>query len=327
MTVDARILIALRAAGTGSVSGAEMALSLGISRAAVWARIQDLRKLGFDVSASPHLGYRLLSSPDCLLADDLLSRLGLTRVVGRQIQVFRETTSTNDIVERLAQDGLKEGVVVFAEGQTKGRGRLGRKWHSPAGKGLWFSVLLRPSIRPQEATRIMVGAATALARAIRKSTGVTVEIKWPNDILVRGRKVAGMLMEISAELDTIRHVVLGTGIDVNLGPEHFSGDLRSTATSLQMEAGRPIDRAELAAAILRELDADYTRIVSGRFEAVVAEWQSLCSTLGHFVSIRMGDRVIRGHADSLDSDGSLLVRTQDSRLEKITGGDVTLVKK
>ena len=128
MTIDAQILNALRAAGEGAVSGAELSEALRVSRAAIWARIEELRSLGYDIQASPHLGYQLVSAPDALHADDLTSRLGKTKVVGRDIRVFQETTSTNDVIEKLARDGVKEGVVVFAESQTRGRGRLGRKW-------------------------------------------------------------------------------------------------------------------------------------------------------------------------------------------------------
>ena len=169
MTTDAQILTALRAVNDGGVSGAELSQRLGISRAAIWARIEELRALGYDIEASPHLGYRLVSAPDVLHADDLLARLGKTKVVGRDIRVFQETSSTNDVAEKLARDGVKEGVVVFAESQTRGRGRLGRKWTSPSKRGLWFSVLLRPAVRPQEATRLTIASATALARAVPKS--------------------------------------------------------------------------------------------------------------------------------------------------------------
>ena len=166
MTTDAKILSALRANADG-VSGAELAEQLGISRAAVWARIEELRSLGYEIEAGPHFGYRLISAPDALHADDLLARLGKTKVVGRDIRVFEQTTSTNDVIEKLARDGVKEGAVVFAESQTKGRGRLGRKWISPARKGLWFSILLRPDLRPQETTQLTVASATALRRAIQ----------------------------------------------------------------------------------------------------------------------------------------------------------------
>src|SRR5882762_5684300 len=235
MTTAAQILSALRSAANEGVSGAELSQKLGISRAAIWARIEELRKLGYDIEASPHLGYQLVSSPDVLHADDLLSRLGKTKVVGRDIRVFEETTSTNDVIEKLARDGVKEGVVVFAESQTKGRGRLGRKWISPAKKGLWFSVLLRPNLRPQEITQLTVASATALRRAIQSHTGLKPEIKWPNDVLVHGKKVAGILTELSGELDHVRYVILGIGVDVNLSPGEFPPDLRKLATSLKAE--------------------------------------------------------------------------------------------
>src|SRR2546421_3679104 len=207
VTIDSEILTALRSANDEGVSGAELSQRLRISRAAVWARIEELRSLGYDIVASPHRGYRLLNVPDVLHADDLLSRLGKARSVGRDIRVFQETTSTNDVVEKLARDGVKEGVVVFAEAQTKGRGRLGRKWISPARKGLWFSVLLRPRLRPQAVTQLTIAAATALVRAIHSETGLTLEIKWPNDICIHGKKVAGILTELNAELDTVKYVI------------------------------------------------------------------------------------------------------------------------
>ena len=250
MTTDAKILTALRANSDG-VSGAEIAEQLGVTRAAIWGRIEELRQLGYDIEAGPHFGYRLVSAPDALHADDLLARLGKTKIVGRDIRVFEQTTSTNDVIEKLARDGVKEGAVVFAESQTKGRGRLGRAWMSPARKGLWFSVLLRPDLRPQETTRLTVASAAALRRAIQSETGLDPEIKWPNDILIRGKKVAGILTELSAELDRVKHVILGIGVDVNLGANEFPAELRKTATSLKIESGKAISRPELATAILR----------------------------------------------------------------------------
>jgi BirA family biotin operon repressor/biotin-[acetyl-CoA-carboxylase] ligase len=326
MTLDAQILSSLRAAGEDGVGGAELSQKLDVSRAAVWARIEELRALGYEIEASPHRGYRLASAPDVLHADDLLSNLRGSKIVGRDIRVFEETTSTNDVAEKLARDGVKEGVVVFAESQTKGRGRLGRKWISPRRKGLWFSALLRPPLRPVEVTQLTIAAATALARAIRAQTGVAPEIKWPNDILLQGKKVAGILTELSAELDRVKYVIIGVGVDVNLNPGEFPAELRKLATSLKIETGRKLDRAELAVQILRDLDRDYDRICSGQFEAVANEWEKHCTTIGRQVTIRMGERKIQGRAESLDTDGALLLRTQHGRLERIVGGDVTVEK-
>jgi BirA family biotin operon repressor/biotin-[acetyl-CoA-carboxylase] ligase len=326
VTTDAQILIALRKAENGGVSGAGLSQELGISRAAIWARIEELRKLGYEIEASPVLGYRLVSSPDVLHADDLLARLGKTKVVGRDIRVFEQTTSTNDVVEKLARDGVKEGVVVFAESQTKGRGRLGRVWTSPTRKGLWFSILLRPELRPQETTQLTVVAATALWRAIHEETGLSPEIKWPNDILIRGKKVVGILTELSAEVDRVKHVTVGIGVDVNLAANEFSPELRKIATSLRIESGAPVSRPDLATTILRELDRDYARVCAGKFAEVADEWEEHCTTIGQRITVTMGDRKLRGRAESLDDDGALLLRTEHGRLERIIGGDVTLEK-
>jgi BirA family biotin operon repressor/biotin-[acetyl-CoA-carboxylase] ligase len=353
MTTDAKILSALRENLDG-VSGAELAERLKISRAAIWSRIEDLRKVGFDISASPHFGYKIINEPDALIADDLLARLSVVgrdsvepklkkslvraretlapqkmispKIIGRDIQVFEQTTSTNDVIEKLARDGVKEGVVVFAESQTKGRGRLGRKWISPAHKGLWFSILLRPDLRPQETTQLTVASAIALRRAIVSETNLQTEIKWPNDILIGGKKVAGILTELNAELDKVRYVILGIGVDVNLDAGEFPAELKKIATSLKIEIGEIISRAELATAILRELDLDYARICAKKFSEIAEEWEENCATIGKNVTVQIGDRKIHGRAESLDDDGALLLRTEHGRLERITGGDVTLEK-
>ena len=325
MTTAAKILSALRDSSAG-ISGAELAEQLGVSRAAVWSHIEELRRLGYGIQAGPHFGYRLTDEPDALLADDLLARLGKSRIIGRDIHVFEQTTSTNDVVEKLARDGVREGVVVFAESQTRGRGRLGRKWVSPPRKGLWFSILLRPNLRPQETTQLTVASAIALRRAIFSVTRLPVEIKWPNDILIGGKKAAGILTEMSAELDRVRHVILGIGIDVNQDAQEFPAEIRKIATSLKIEHGESMSRAALATAVLRELETEYSRICAGQFSDVAADWMEHCTTIGKDVTVQIGDRKIRGRAESLDDDGALILRSEHGRLQRITGGDVTIEK-
>jgi BirA family biotin operon repressor/biotin-[acetyl-CoA-carboxylase] ligase len=197
---------------------------------------------------------------------------------------------------------------------------------SPARKGLWFSVLLRPRLRPQAITQLTIASATALVRAIRSQTGLMPEIKWPNDVLAGGKKVAGILTEMHGELDTVKYVILGIGVDVNLNASEFPGDLRRLATSLKIESGESLDRAGLAAEILRELDRDYTRVCSRLFEAVADEWEERCETIGRNVVIQVGERRVQGRAESLDGDGALLLRTQHGHLERIIGGDVSVEK-
>lgn len=324
MTVDAHILAAFRNAEGGAVSGEDLATRLQISRAAIWARIEELRQLGYEIEASPHEGYRLKKCPDLLHADDLLARLDGKQLIGRDIRVFKETTSTNDAVERVARDGEAEGVVVFAETQTKGRGRLGRRWISPPGRGLWFSILLRPKISPQSITQITVASAVSLRRAIKTVTGLVAEIKWPNDLMLNGLKIAGILTELSSEPDAVKHVVLGIGVDVNLTSEDIPEELRNVATSLRIVTGRKLDRAALAIQILREIDRAYASIQEGMFEELSNEWASGCATIGKDVTIEMGGRLLQGRVEALDQDGALLLRTEHGRLERVIAGDVRI---
>ena len=322
MNLDVKILSALREADETGIGAAILAARIGENSAAIGQRVAELCRLGYEIESTPHFGYRLLSAPDVLHADDLMSRLRQPRVIGRDIRVFHETSSTNDVIEKLARDGVHEGAVVFAESQTKGRGRLGRKWVSPAGQGLWFSVLLRPQLPPRSVTEITIAAATAVARAIRTQTGLSPQIKWPNDILLANKKAVGILTELAAELDRVRSVILGIGVDVNV--KEFPAEVGESATSLAAAAGREFVRAEIAAAILEELDTDYARIVRGEFAALAEEWEQQCITLARRVKIHIGDRTITGRAESLDNDGALLLRTDHGHLERIVGGDVTL---
>jgi BirA family biotin operon repressor/biotin-[acetyl-CoA-carboxylase] ligase len=191
---------------------------------------------------------------------------------------------------------------------------------------LWFSILLRPNLRPQETTQLTVASATALRRAIFEQTHLPVEIKWPNDILINGKKVAGILTEMSAELDRVRHVIPGIGIDVNQDASEFPAELRKIATSLKIEAGEAIPRSALATRVLQELDKDYFRACTGKFSEIAEEWVEYCGTIGKDVTVRIGDRAVRGRAESLDDDGALILRTEHGRLQRITGGDVTIEK-
>lgn len=325
MTPVAQILATLRVAEHG-VSSSDLCQKLNISRAAVWSHIESLRETGFQIIASPHRGYQLISSPEQLVAEDLQSRLAGETIIGRRIQTLQTTSSTNDEIEKAAQAGETEGFVVFAESQHQGRGRLGRKWSSPPGRGLWFSILLRPALTANECTQLTAAAAVSLVRAFRHTIGIRAGIKWPNDIQIEGRKVSGILTEMSAEIDHVRHVILGIGIDVNQTTSDFTGELSTIATSLKLASGKTVDRAQLAERILRELDADYRRILDRQFPTIAEEWAAHCTTIGKEISVDMGPRRVFGRAESLDESGALLVRTQHGRLERVMGGDVTIAK-
>ncbi|MEI6084246.1 MAG: biotin--[acetyl-CoA-carboxylase] ligase [Verrucomicrobiota bacterium] len=269
------------------------------------AELSELTQLGYVIERKPQLGYRLVESPDKLIADDLRARIDV-QVIGKSILVFEETASTNDVTARLVGGHRDEGLVIFAESQTKGRGRHGRVWASPRGKGLWFSVLLRP---PFPLSRVTVAASVAVARV----AGKEARIKWPNDVTVEGRKLAGILTEVRDGA-----AVLGIGVNVNCSGKDLPAEL--LATSIKTE-----DRPGLAARLLNELDALYHQAADD-FPAISAEWARLCTTLGKQIAVRMGDRRIEGHAQALDEDGALLIRRDSGRIERVLGADLTLEK-
>jgi BirA family biotin operon repressor/biotin-[acetyl-CoA-carboxylase] ligase len=289
-----------------------------VGRAQVPAtEIAALEQLGYQFETHPHLGYRLLATPDRLTADDIQARL-VTRVIGREIIVFEETGSTNDVVTDLARHGAKEGLVVFAEFQTKGRGRQGRAWLSARGKGLWFSVLLRPTWPVTAMPRLTVAASVAVARVIRQQAGLDARIKWPNDVTIHGRKVAGILTELQGDA-----AILGVGLDVNCRPEDLPPGV--PAASLALETGQPQDRLALAAALLTALDELYATAVTD-FDAIVAQWAAWSTTLGKQLVVQRGGQRLEGHAAALDSDGALLLRKDNGQTERLTGAEVMVEK-
>ncbi len=322
MTSDARLLTALRNAGDSFSSISELAEKIGEPSSRVISLLEDLRKLGFTIEERPHTGFRLVATPDALLPDDLKSRLK-SKIIGGEILVFQETESTNSVAERMARNGSREGLVVFAETQTKGRGRMGRKWISPKGKGLWFSVMLRPRFAPTAVTRLTILTAVAVSQAIRDTTRLDARIKWPNDILVNGKKVAGILTDMLSDADTIKHAIIGIGVDVRCAPQDFPPEVRAIATSLEHEANAKFSRPELAARILSLMDVYYAK-AHGRFQEIVDEWANFSSSLGKRAHVTVGTRRIEGTVQALDADGALLVRCDSGRIEKIVGGDLVL---
>ena len=245
-----KILQLLRSSKTGFVSGTDLAIRLGISRTMVWKHIKTLEHEGFGIEAVPSQGYRITTAPDTLRQGDIKQGLK-TRIIGKDIRLFQEVVSTNTLAMEAASQGAPEGTVIIAETQTGGKGRLGRTWISPRGN-LYLSVILRPQIPTHKAPLITLVGAVAVASAIRKHCSVPAAIKWPNDILISGKKVAGLLTEMSAEPDRIRHIALGIGVDVNMELQELPLDVRMHATTLAAEAGAKIDRKLLVQEILRD---------------------------------------------------------------------------
>lgn len=323
-----RILEELIRLGDGHATGPQLASKLGILPGMIQPYVAELRKLGYEVESDPHRGFHLSKCPDILFSDELMARLRIARgtapVIGREIVVYKQTDSTSDLVERLALDKAEEGVVVFAESQTKGRGRRGRKWLSPEGVGLWFSLLLRPQWPPQAVTRVTILSAVALVEALREVANLTAEIKWPNDVLLNGKKVAGILTVMEADSDQLRFVNLGIGVNVH--HIDFPPELQALATTVEDACGSPIRRADLAVSLLAALDRLYRQTKEGDFEPITRIWGEHSSTLGKRVAIQVGDRRVEGQAMALDANGSLLVRSDVGRTEHVVGGDVIFEK-
>jgi BirA family transcriptional regulator, biotin operon repressor / biotin---[acetyl-CoA-carboxylase] ligase len=321
----ATILRLFREAGRGFVSGELISRELQVSRTAVWKHINGLRDAGYIIEAIPSRGYHLLSSPDILSVEEVREKLCTTRI-GRQLVCLPETTSTNADAFHLADDGAEEGTVVIADAQSGGKGRRGRIWSSPAGVNLYCSVVLRPVIMPHEAPQLTFLSAVAVARAIEQTTALRPEIKWPNDVLINGRKVAGLLNEMSAETDGINFVILGIGVNLNMTLAQFPADVRTPATSLLLEQGLPVNRAQFAATMLGELDRLYTAFLATGFGPVRDEWQRRCNANGLEVVVSEGGvETVRGMFQGIDGDGAMLVRFPDGMLERILSGDVRVV--
>jgi len=314
-----RILSLLYESNAPFISGEELSRTLDISRSAVWKQMKALRAAGFMISAEPSRGYRLISSPDRLIAS-LLTHLLKSGLIGRKITTFQETVSTNAVAFRMAEDGAEEGSVVIADSQTGGKGRLGRNWSSPAGVNLYCSVILRPPIQPVAAPQLTFLSVIAVARAIEQLLPIQTRIKWPNDILVDGKKVAGLLNEMSAETDKVNFVILGIGVNLNMTQEQFPDNLRHPATSLFIETGVKVDRICFARVLLQELDSLYTTFLREGYAPARREWLERSRLAGSMVTVTDNNVVRSGRVAGIDEYGALLL---DSG-EQILSGDVVI---
>ncbi|WP_028539165.1 biotin--[acetyl-CoA-carboxylase] ligase [Paenibacillus sp. J14] len=307
------------------ISGEELSRRLSISRTAVWKQIAKLREEGYEFESAPRRGYRLTRQPDKLSHAGLLHALQGAQMFGKRLKLLDSTPSTQEEVRRLAEEGAPHGTLVLAEEQTAGRGRQGRRWYSPPGKGVWMSLLLRPDRQPLSiAPQLTLLTAVAVCRAIRKVTGVDVGIKWPNDILARGRKLCGIIVESAAEDELIRYAVAGIGIDVNLAASDIPPELEAIATSLLIESGQRIDRTSLIGAVVKELEQLYALYIQEGFAPIGHLWEALSVTLGREIIVHTPNGVLQGMATGLDSSGALLLMDQNGQHFTIFSGEVQL---
>ncbi len=324
LPTDARILKALRQSGH-ALAVPDLALAAGIPPGELARRVEELRGAGYEIALVPHAGYRLGAGPDRLIADDLRARLE-GAALAREIVVFEETGSTNDVAARLARGGAAEGVAVFAERQTAGRGRLGRRWESAAHKGLWFSLLLRPRISVAEWSRLTTWAAVGVARGLEAVSGGAAKaaIKWPNDVYLAGRKSVGILIESAAD-PVAPYAIAGIGINVNHQPDDFPEGIVATSLREAIGTGDPLDRMAVAATVLRELTALYP-VLHDDFPALLAEAEARSLLVGRWVEVRTPMGLMRGMAEGLEPDGGLRLRREEGRLERLSGGEVSVLQ-
>jgi BirA family biotin operon repressor/biotin-[acetyl-CoA-carboxylase] ligase len=303
------------------ISGARVAREIGVSRSAVWTWVERLRELGVRVKGHPRTGYFLETVPDILTPDALRQRLKGS-LFGKRIYHFFRVDSTNRVALELGHAGEPEGAIVLSEEQTAGRGRLGRTWHSERAAGIYVTLLLRPKLAPVQAPLLTMMAGLSAHTAIQNVTGLTVDLKWPNDLLVNGKKIGGILTEMHAEPGQIRFVIMGIGLNVN--QEKFPSDLAGSATSLRIASGRRQSRLEILLRLLREFESDYNRFLREGPESVIGRFSGISSyAQGKRVRVVNGKDSYTGTTAGLAPEGLLQVKRDTGQLTTVISGDVT----
>ncbi|MFH1624404.1 MAG: biotin--[acetyl-CoA-carboxylase] ligase [Pseudomonadota bacterium] len=321
-TNSSEAILRLLKVAEGYISGERIARDLNISRAAVWKQVCRLRKEGFCIEAQPRLGYHLVIPPDKLIPISIKDGLK-TSFIGQEIFYYPKAESTNVVAKRLAMDGAREGTVVIAEEQTKGRGRLDRDWLSPAYKNILISLIFRTRVQPSQVFSLTMLTSLAIVKAIRSTTRLNALIKWPNDIYIGNRKAGGILTEFSAEQDRVDFVVVGIGLNVNFDPTICS-EIKDSATSLSNVLGKKVSRIELLRSILEEIEKGYNVLTEGKVSQIRDEWNRYSLITGKPVRITCFDTVEEGIAESVDEDGCLILRDSRGRRKRILSGDVSL---
>ena len=301
------------------VSGQQISEQLGISRTAVWKHIRVLKQRGYVIESYTKKGYCLREAPE-LLSEQAIEEGLSTKVVGRHIVYRERVDSTNNVAKKLADEGAPEGTIVVAEEQTGGRGRINRSFLSPFAQGVWFSLILRPNIPPMEVSKMTLLAAVAVARAIRHHGLTDCGIKWPNDILVKGRKMVGILTELNGSAEKVNYIIMGIGVNTGITAEDLPKDLQSIVTSFAREGVR-VSRLALLETLLKEIEGLYQTVCRDGFAPVLAEWRALSCMLGQDVTVTSIDKTFSGKAVDIDENGNLLVATPEG-VEVVMAGDI-----
>jgi BirA family biotin operon repressor/biotin-[acetyl-CoA-carboxylase] ligase len=320
---DERVLQALREQMGTYRAMPCLSRRLALSPQAVAGSVEELQRQGYEIEEHPRLGYRLIAAPDRLLPVEIRHVLK-TELMGRRIYSYRSVRSTNQVAMEMAHSGASEGTLVLAEEQLAGRGRLGRVWHSPPGLGLWLSLVLRPDVPADRVFQLAICGALTVAETVLDHFPLPVKVKWPNDVLIRGAKLAGVLVETQLNGSNVRSVVLGIGLNVNHHAKDFPQFLRHRATSLRRELGRPVSRVELLADLLSCFERLYLQFQAHGLEPFVDRWRQLSAVLGQVVSIQIGQRYFRGLAVDIDDQGALILEGESGDRQRFLAGDVSL---
>ncbi|MFJ5715753.1 biotin--[acetyl-CoA-carboxylase] ligase [Neobacillus sp. NPDC093127] len=317
------LLDAFTKAGDVYLSGQHLAEVIGCSRTAVWKHIEELRKEGFELEAVRNRGYRILKTPEKITADEI--RLGLTtEFIGRNIHYQESVESTQKIAHQFASEDVPEGTVIIAEEQRSGKGRMSRKWHSPKYTGIWMSLILRPNIPLTNAPQLTLLTAVAVVQAAEEITGLQPEIKWPNDILLHGKKVTGILTELQAEADRIHSIIIGIGINVNQRKEEFPDELQEIASSLAIEKGETISRAALIRSVFKHFEKLYLLYLEKGFFPIKLLWESYAVSIGKELKARTLTNVIEGTALGITDEGVLKIEDQSGVIHHVYSADIEL---
>ncbi len=306
----------------GYLSGQELCGSLGVSRTAVWKVIKQLQKEGYEIEAVRNRGYRLIESGDVMTEAEIKSCMG-QGIIGRNVVYYEETDSTNIRAKHLAEAGYPEGTLAVAEKQNAGKGRRGRRWTSPEGTGIWMSLVLRPDIAPAQASMLTLVAALGVSEGIYEYARIPAQIKWPNDLVLNGRKICGILTEMWTELETIQYVVVGIGINVNM--EEFPEELSKTATSLYLETGEKLKRAPLMGAVARAFERYYKIFQEkGDLSSLKEAYESRLANMNRQVTVMDPAGAYSGICRGIHRGGELLVEREDGQLCKVLSGEVSV---
>ncbi|WP_040208390.1 biotin--[acetyl-CoA-carboxylase] ligase [Neobacillus jeddahensis] len=316
-----KLLDAFTNAGEAFLSGQYLAELIGCSRTAVWKHIEELRKEGFELEAVRNKGYRIIKTPESITADEI--RLGLTtNIIGSNIYYEESVESTQKIAHHLSSENVPEGTVIIAEEQRSGKGRMNRTWYSPKYTGIWMSLILRPNIPLNNAPQLTLLTAVAIVQAIEEETGLQTEIKWPNDILLNGKKVTGILTELQAEADRIHSIIIGIGINVNQKMDDFPSELQDKASSLSIEKGEDISRSGLIRCIFKNFERLYLLYLEQGFFPIKLLWEGYAISLGKNLKARTLTNVIEGKALGITDEGVLKLEDETGFVHHIYSADI-----